>query len=52
MRNPSLLKSKLHWIIRDQLFQLGTFFVTVFLDDLLGLGDSAEHTALLCLALL
>lgn len=38
LRNPSMITSPLHWIIRDQASELGHYFVSGFLDDLLGIN--------------
>jgi hypothetical protein len=52
LRNPRQITSSDHWIIRDQLVHLGSYFVSAFLDDLIGMAVGSFATNLLCSAVL
>lgn len=52
LRYPLSIQHTLPCIIRDKFFELGDYFVTAFLDDILGIGCSYDETKLLCSAIL
>lgn len=52
LRNPHVIRSPESWLIFTQAQNLGEYFVSAYLDDLIGMAVGSYATNLLCAAVI